>query len=593
MQDILIDDRTKYQQVIKDMLHNNCFNIEKLKIEICFANLEFLQCLQQSQVLQFYNLRQFDICRGCYGDVTPMKTDLILNEIFKRAPNLQYLSFPIQSDDFVNDNLQFKFNDNNNNNNNSNINFNKNNHSLECVKIFLDSSSRYKQLKNVTRLLNSHGHEKGGSITKKLLLVSGWTKPVVTILKLLRSRLCMDMDVSTVDHDHDHNHNYNRDRAARLVNLKELEVQVSRDHVHPNMRYTTTNANDIIDLLDEFNETTKTHKTFKINGVIEHYTQISRSPSTQEKHVEEKGSEGFYFNHYDNCFNAPSFSQFSKICNLMQEINLNGNLNNNNNNNNNNNGIMNDQLQLKFMFIDGIATSKSDTNNIGIWGLPSKRVFAEMGFIHENKNKNKNSKLQKKSETQPASLTFEECVKKFNKHKVGIYCDKYDDNTDSDNNGDMYYRACFIMVSYPSSQTIVLRFFDSNEKDGLNKFIAIKKDEFPTKKIEFDIERYNVNASFLSLGLEATFHKYKENEDPVDQGCQFYYNSFFVTSTKQFKQILRGEDLGRKYGDAKYEKWLKLFSDAHGCWLPPENLNAVNICVNSKEAGFASIVVTS
>ena len=157
----------------------------------------------------------------------------------------------------------------------------------------------------------------------------------------------------------------------------------------------------------------------------------------------------------------------------------------------------------------------------------------------------------------------------------------------------MCYRACFIVASYPSSQSIVLRFCDSNTKNGLKKFGTIRKDEFPTNKIEFDIERYNVGVSLVSLGLDAMLWKYKENEEPVDQGCQFYYNSVFVTSTIQFKQILDNRDLFREYNDEKYQKWLTLFSDAHGCWLPPENLSTISIFVNSKGAGFASIVIAT
>ena len=535
----------------------------------CASHLDFLQCLQQSQVSKFCHLNEVDIRSDSYHTFH-MKTDELLNEIFKRAPNLNNLSFSIQENEFLNDNFKFEFN---------NLNL------LDCVKILLPSETTNpeqlkiveQQLKNITRLLlNSNSnincnYQYTGILTKKLVFSSGRFQHAGIFLNQLRSRLGIIGNINGCD---DGNDAVAIDGLARLEHFEfqELGTFIDCDKYKTT---TVTTGDDIINMLVELNELIKINRMIKIDvPKFEHCTGIHgiRCHDQANEQKQDHEHQGISFNHHSTSANAVSFSQFSRICDLIHEINVNSNDNNNN------------KIEVRFMFINAAAAKGkyekgdlSDGIETCIWGLPSTRIFGQMGFIRDG------PVAEEKS-----GLTFEECVKKFNKHKIGVYRHEYNNN--------VYYRKCFIMKSNPSCKSIILQFVGciDSQKRHFPRYAAITKNEFPTKNVQFDIERYNVDSLCLSTGLDAKMWSYKENEKPVDEGCQFYFNNQLIKSTSQFEQILRST--GGAYCQMKSTdeyKWFTLFSDAHGYWLPPDNLNTIRAFVNCKGKGFAEIVLSS
>ena len=120
-------------------------------------------------------------------------------------------------------------------------------------------------------------------------------------------------------------------------------------------------------------------------------------------------------------------------------------------------------------------------------------------------------------------LTFEECVRKFNKHKVGAYYME----------AEQRFLPCFIEEAFPALKKILLR-FNSNGY----KFYTINPEDFPINCIRFDYSKYIVDVSLIRIGLGPQLSKYREDEDPIDDGCEFYYTPQQATADgSRFPQV--------------------------------------------------------
>ena len=528
-------------EIITDILVNNCATITKLSIEICIENDKFHQCLQQASINRFNRLTSVGISSDSGGGSSAgrgiihptqvtMNIDEIVCKIIKTAINLKHLSFWIGQNDFlnINDKLEFKCN---------NVNL------LDCVTVLGDPAYITKeQTKNVARFLC--GGSSGGGVGD----VGGKEKDIITEKLVIRLNNIKAVDEYGACQTAASFVEYINLNSQSLRNL-EIEYVDTR-----NVGVNVSDMTELLQLLNELNKISKKNQMLQLKVNIKHCTHVYNKNKTKNTN-KNRNSDCEYVN-------TPTFSQFSRICHLMQGINVNMNVNHN--------------ILLNFIFIVSSGVSDYNHNN-QIWDLASKNVFEKLGFTQEKKQEETEKGTEEKNNNNKG-LTFEECVRKFNKHKVARYCNWDEHNNNNNNNNNNSYRKCFLYKSFPERESILLRFIDYDNDEIKTKFVSVNKEEFPTKNIEFSVDQSIVDEKAVSLGLDANLLKYKENERVLDEGCQFYFQNRFITKTEQFRQILKNP---RMYVDIK-----SIFGDAHGKWIPPDCFNTISVFVNGKRVPF-------
>ena len=518
-------------EIIKDILRNNCATIQRLSIEIGISNEKFYQCIQQASIKQFSRLTSVDIYRDENSQNSrdrelTMNIDEIICKIIKTAINLKYLSFLVGKNDFLNNKLQFKFN---------------NKHLLDCVTILISGVPQpqtEEQLKNVARFLCSSNYCKDEGIniiTKKLLIklnaIKGKNGHGVCFFA---GRFVNYLNLNSQSDGHETSNN------ITSCGLRYLEIKFV-DKLGDEVK-----VNDMIEslqLLTELNKISKKNPMVQLKMNITHCIQVYKK---EESNVDM----------YCKYVNAPSFAQFSKMFSLMQQINAYGNSNTH----------MNHNIVLKYLFVpssyydiskDTYTNTVVDSERNQMWNLVSRNVFEKLGFTKAKDLEKENEEAKGKDKENKNSLTFEECVKKFKKHKVGQY---YIGNNNN-------YWKCFLRGMYPRRETISLGFIDDDRKDVT---IDICKRAFPIKNIEFNVDKCRVDQKSLShgSGLRENLFKY------TDEGCEFYFENVFITSREQFQQILN---------DPQKAVLMRILENAHGKWIPPRRFNTISVFVSGKK----------
>ena len=165
------------------------------------------------------------------------------------------------------------------------------------------------------------------------------------------------------------------------------------------------------------------------------------------------------------------------------------------------------QDQREYRKLSGVDKGRGQSNNGG----------REVSGDNNLRSGGSNGVEKHESFSKQPELTFEECVKKFNKHKVaGFYVET-----------ERRYRPCIIEKTFPGLKKILLRFNSNN-----NKFHTINPEDFPITCIQFDYTKYVVDTSMISSGLGAELFKYTEGEDPLDDGCEVFMHQTSRSRTK-------------------------------------------------------------
>ena len=532
---------SNYPAIIKDILSNNSANIEKLAIEICIRNTTFVKCMKHTT--KFSNLKSVQFYQssgiGIQNVNVSIHIDEILNTIVRTATSLKNISFLITSKDFFNDKLEFKLN-------NDNVDL------LDCVKISTNPWNLVEeQIKNVVRLLCSNTNNT--SITKKIVFCpsykyypdahTGGFQSVHAAGTMFVEHLNLRLGKDKGPGDHE---------GTRVADgLKHLTIDFL-DNNCGILGKKSSNINGVMKLLSQFEEIAKTRKKLKIETKVIHGMEVSYNYACHNK-------QGSLYNW--RYLNGPSFEQFCQICHLMHEINVNSN------------DHINHNIVTKFLLV---TSNWGEVTNLcqDSWDLAtlgSCKVY----IINSDDDRDEKEAPSEIDIDINASmryeLTFEQCVKKFNKHKVAGYCmnkEKYGDC-------EYTYEKCYALASNPSQKTLSVRVYPGT---STLRWVTLTKDDFPTKKFEFNLLKYTVDdIATEAPGLHGKLFKYKHNMDPNsnDQKWQFFFKGRFITSAKEFEHVL-----------SRGVKEKSSFDIPKGYWFSSNQFDTISVFLGLRKLPF-------